>query len=73
MATFHEAVFEEAALGWLAKLGWQVIRGGHRALNPFLPAEAWENALTKLALPSGTNIVARNREFHRMLGNGITA
>ena len=68
MATFNEAVFEESALGWLANLGWQVIRGGTSRLNPLLPAEAWENALSKLALPSGSNIVARNREFHRMLG-----
>lgn len=72
MATFNEVVFEESALGWLANLGWQVIRGGTSGLNPLLP-EAWENALTKLALPSGSNIVARNREFHRMLGNGVTA
>ncbi len=41
-------------------------------LNPQLPAEAWNDAFTRLTRPAGSNLVARNREFHRMLVNGVT-
>ena len=41
-------------------------------LNPELPVEAWDDAYNKLTRPSGSNLVARNREFHRMLVNGVT-
>ena len=41
-------------------------------LNPELPAEAWNDAFTKLTRPAGSNLVTRNREFHRMLVNGVT-
>ena len=40
--------------------------------NPELPAEAWDDAFTKLTRPAGSNLVTRNREFHRMLVNGVT-
>ena len=41
-------------------------------LNPELPADAWDDAFNKLTRPAGSNLVARNREFHRMLVNGVT-
>ena len=41
-------------------------------LNPELPFEAWDDAYNKLTRPAGSNVVARNREFHRMLVNGVT-
>ena len=41
-------------------------------LNPQLPAKAWDDAFTKLTYPTGPNLVTRNRDFHRMLVNGVT-
>ena len=49
MATFNEAVFEESAFGWLANLGWQVIRGGHRTCIRY----CWPK-LGKTLLPNWT-------------------
>ena len=48
------------------------LRDAIARLNPALPAEAWEDAFTKLTRPAGSNLVTRNREFHRMLVNGVT-
>ena len=41
-------------------------------LNPELPAAALEDAYRDLTLPEGSTLEARNREFHRMLVNGVT-
>ena len=40
-------------------------------LNPQLPAESQDDAFNKLTRPVGSTLVARNREFHRMLVNGV--
>ena len=48
------------------------LRDAIARLNPELPAEAWDDAFTKLTRPAGSNLVTRNREFHRMLVNGVT-
>ena len=40
-------------------------------LNPSLPADALDDALRKLTRPEGSTLEARNREFHRMLVNGV--
>ncbi|MXZ92504.1 MAG: type I restriction endonuclease subunit R [Chloroflexi bacterium] len=40
-------------------------------LNPELPDVAVEDALRKLTRPEGTTLETRNREFHRMLVNGV--
>ena len=40
-------------------------------LNPELSAEACDDAFNKLTRPGGSNLVARNQEFHRMLVNGV--
>ena len=48
------------------------LRDAIARLNPALPAEAWDDAFTKLTRPTGSNLVTRNREFHRMLVNGVT-
>src|SRR5690606_35171803 len=41
-------------------------------LNPELPAEAIEDAHRKLIRPEGTDLVQRNRAFHRLLVDGVT-
>ncbi len=48
------------------------LRDAIARLNPALPAEAWDDAFTKLTRPTGSNLVTRNRAFHRMLVNGVT-
>ena len=48
------------------------LRDAIARLNPELPAEAWDDAFTKLTRPTGSNLVTRNRAFHRMLVNGVT-
>ena len=48
------------------------LRDAIARLNPELPSETWDDAFNKLTRPSGSNLVARNREFHRMLVNGVT-
>ena len=98
MTTLTEADVEQAALDWLAALGWQVAHGPDIApdspgaerddygqvvlesrlrdalsrLNPSLPPAALGEALRKLTRPEGATLEARNREFHRMLANGVT-
>ena len=97
MTTITEAVVEEAALAWLADLGWSVAHGPDIApdtpnaerddygqvvlerrlrdalaeLNPALPLDALDDAFRKLTRPEGSTLEARNREFHRMLVNGV--
>lgn len=41
-------------------------------LNPFLPAEALDNAFRKLIHPEGSTLEAKNLTFHRMLVDGVT-
>ncbi len=41
-------------------------------LNPDLPTSALEDAFAKLTRPQGSTLEARNRDFHRMLVNGVT-
>ena len=98
MTTLTEADVEQAALVWLAALGWQVAHGPDVApdtpgaerndygqvvlegrlrdalsrLNPSLPLSALDDAVRKLTRPEGATLEARNREFHRMLVNGVT-
>ncbi len=97
MTTITEAVVEEAALAWLADLGWSIAHGPDIApdtpnaervdygevaleqrlrdalaeLNPTLPFDALDDAYRKLTRPEGSTLEARNREFHRMLVNGV--
>ena len=93
MAKLTEADVEQAALAWLAGVGWQTAHGpdlipDERAdygsvilearlrdaiarLNPELPSGAWDDAFATLTRPAGTNLVTRNREFHRILVNGV--
>ena len=98
MTTLTEADVEQAALDWLAALGWQTAHGPDIApdtpaaergdygqvvlesrlldalsrLNSSLPAAALDDAFRKLTHPEGTTLETRNREFHRMLVNGVT-
>ena len=97
MAVLTEADVEQAALEWLAGLGWAVAHGPDIApgtphaergdygqvvlkrrlrdvlaeLNPGLPHNALDDAYRKLTRPEGTTLEARNRDFHRMLVNGV--
>ena len=41
-------------------------------LNPGLPASALDDAFRRLTRPEGTTLEARNRDFHRMLVEGVT-
>ena len=41
-------------------------------LNPGLPADALDSVWRKLTRPEGSTLETRNREFHRMLVNGVT-
>ena len=47
------------------------VRDALGLLNPELPSEALEDVFRKLILPEGATLEARNREFHRMLVNGV--
>ena len=47
------------------------LRSALARLNPELTGEALEDAFRKLTLPEGATLEARNREFHRMLVNGV--
>ena len=48
------------------------LRDALSRLNPSLPLSALNDALRKLTRPEGATLEARNREFHRMLVNGVT-
>ena len=47
------------------------LRDALAELNPRLPAAALDDAFRKLTRPDGSTLEARNREFHRMLVNGV--
>ena len=49
----------------------QRLRYALAELNPGLPADALDDAYRKLTRPEGSTLEARNREFHRMLVNGV--
>ncbi|MEI8291175.1 MAG: type I restriction endonuclease subunit R [Verrucomicrobiota bacterium] len=42
-----------------------------RKLNPKLPTEALDDAYRKITIPTGPNLIAQNRAFHRLLVDGI--
>jgi type I restriction enzyme R subunit len=48
------------------------LRTALRKLNPTLPAEALDEAFRKITFLHGRSLIADNREFHRLLVNGIT-
>ena len=48
------------------------LRDALTRLNPELPAAALEDAYRDLTRPEGSTLEARNREFHRMLVDGVT-
>ncbi len=48
------------------------LRGALEALNPALPREALRDAQRKLLQPAGATLEARNRDFHRMLVDGVS-
>ena len=48
------------------------LRDALALLNPSLPADALDDAFRRLTRPEGATLEARNREFHRMLVNGVT-
>ena len=48
------------------------LRGVLQTLNPELPEEALRDARRKLVRADGATLEARNRDFHRMLVNGVT-
>ena len=47
------------------------LRDALAALNPYLPAEALEDAFRRLTQPPGADLPARNRAFHQMLTEGV--
>ena len=47
------------------------LRDALAELHPGLPIDAQNNAYRKLTRPEGSTLEARNREFHRMLVNGV--
>ena len=47
------------------------LRDALERLNPELPADALDDAFRKLTRPQGATTEARNREFHRMLVDGV--
>ena len=48
------------------------LRSALGRLNPDLPADALDDALSRLTRPAGVTLEARNRDFHRMLVAGVT-
>jgi type I restriction enzyme, R subunit len=50
----------------------QRLRDALARLNPALPSEALEEAFRKLTRPEGAELVARNRNVHRLLVDGVT-
>ena len=47
------------------------LRDALAELNPRLPVDALDDAYRTLTRPEGTTLEARNRDFHRMLVNGV--
>jgi type I restriction enzyme R subunit len=47
------------------------LRAALRALNPTIPAEALEDAFKKVLRSESPSLILSNRQFHRMLADGI--
>ena len=47
------------------------LRNAMAALNPDLPNVALHDAFLKLTRPTGSSLETRNRDFHRMVVNGV--
>jgi type I restriction enzyme R subunit len=41
------------------------------ALNPYIPADALEDAFKKVTRPESPSLIVNNRNFHRMLADGV--
>ena len=93
----NESHLEEAALEWLAELGYALGHGPDMApgepaaeresfsdvvltgrlreaihrLNPAIPAEAREEALSKVLRHETTSLIGNNRAFHHHLRDGV--
>ena len=93
----YESDVEEAALDWLADLGYTVGHGPNIApdapnaerstykevvltnrlqdavvrLNPNIPTDAQQDAISKVLNPDSSVLVQNNRAFHQMLVDGI--
>lgn len=100
LESFSESTVEDAALAWLAKLGYTILHGpdiaagmpgaersdpGYRdtvlearlrqslaRLNPELPAEALDDAFSKLTRVHAPSLVEQNRAMHRLLVDGVS-
>ena len=48
------------------------LRSALARLNPNLPDDALDDALSRLTRPTGATLEARNRDFHRMVVAGVT-
>ena len=48
------------------------LRSALARLNPDLPDDALDDALSRLTRPTGATLEARNRDFHRMIVAGVT-
>ena len=95
--SLNESHLEEAALEWLAELGYALGHGPDMApgepaaeresfsdvvlpgrlreaihrLNPGIPAEAREEALSKVLRHETTSLIGNNRAFHHHLRDGV--
>ena len=95
--SLNESHLEEAALEWLAELGYALGHGPDMApgepaaeresfsdvvltgrlreaihrLNPAIPAEAREEALSKVLRRETTSLIGNNRAFHHHLRDGV--
>jgi type I restriction enzyme R subunit len=95
--SLNESHLEEAALEWLAELGYALGHGPDMApgepaaeresfsdvvltgrlreaihrLNPAIPAEAREEALSKVLRHETTSLIGNNRAFHHHLRDGV--
>ncbi len=47
------------------------LRSALVALNPDIPAEALEDAFRKVTRPDSPNLIVNNRQFHKMLTEGV--
>ncbi len=96
-AKITESVVEQAALGWLESLDYQILagpaiapgeiggeresyadawlagrlRGALGRINPAMPAAALEEAERKAQLTPHPTLIENNREFHRLMVEGV--
>lgn len=65
---------EQLCLGWFAEQGWEIHHGPDIApdgSNPHLPADVFEQVISRITRAESPDLIASNKTFHHWLLEGF--